>query len=374
MKRRDQLPNARRWVIKIGSALLTADGHGLDRAAIGVWADQIAGLMQTGCEVVLVSSGAVAAGLNRLGWTRRPHALHELQAAAAVGQMGLVECWEAQFRRHDRRTALVLLTHDDLADRKRYLNARSTLATLMRLGVVPVVNENDTVAYEELRLGDNDNLGALVANLVEADAYVILTDQHGLYDQDPRHCAEAHLIHEASAHDPALDAMAGPGAGVLGRGGMRTKIEAARRAARSGAATLIAYGRHPEVLTALRNGAAVGTFLAAMEEPLAARKRWLAGPLQTRGSVMLDAGATQALRDRGVSLLPVGVQAVHGTFRRGEPVTCRSPEGREIARGLVNYDAAETRKIMGQASERIEALLGYVDEPELMHRDNLVLL
>ena len=374
MKHREQLRHARRWVIKIGSALLTGDGRGLDREAIGAWADQIAHLMRVGCEVVLVSSGAVAAGMGQLGWARRPHALHELQAAAAVGQMGLVRCWEAAFQRHGLHTAQVLLTHDDLSDRARYLNARSALCTLMRLGVAPVVNENDTVAYEELRLGDNDNLGALVANLIEADAYVILTDQAGLYDKDPRVHADARLIPAAPACDSALDAMAGPGAGALGRGGMRTKIEAARRAARSGTATLIAHGRHPDVLAALRNGKPEGTFLAPTEEPVAARKRWLAGQLRVHGTVILDAGAAQALRQRGVSLLPVGVQDARGAFTRGELVACVSPEGREIARGLINYGAEETRKIMGRASERIETLLGYVDEPELIHRDNLVLL
>lgn len=374
MKHRDQLLRARRWVIKIGSALLTADGRGLDREALGGWADQIAGLTRAGCEVVLVSSGAVAVGMRQLGWDRRPHALHELQAAAAVGQMGLVQCWESAFQRHALHTALVLLTHDDLSDRKRYLNARSALCTLMRLRTVPVVNENDTVAHEELRLGDNDNLGALAANLVEADAYVILTDQQGLYDKDPRSHADARLIPEASADDRALDAMAGPGAGALGRGGMRTKIEAARRAAKSGTCTLIAYGRYPEVLVALRAGESVGTFLSPTEEPLAARKRWLAGQLQVHGSVILDEGAVRALRDKGVSLLPVGVKAVRGRFMRGELVACVSAEGREIARGLINYGAEETGKIMGRPSGRIEALLGYVDEPELIHRDNLVLI
>ena len=375
MKHRDQLIRARRWVVKIGSALLTADGRGVDRQAIGDWADQIAGLARAGCEVVLVSSGAVAVGMRQLGWTRRPHALHELQAAAAIGQMGLVECWESEFQRHALHTALVLLTHDDLSDRRRYLNARSTLCTLMRLRTVPVVNENDTVTHEELR-GDNDNLGALVANLVEADAYVILTDQQGLYDKDPRSHADAQLIREASADDPALDAMAGPGVGggALGRGGMRTKIEAVRRAARSGTCTLIAHGRHPEVLAALRAGESVGTFLSATEEPWAARKRWLAGQLQVHGSVVLDEGAVRALLGRGVSLLPVGVQAVRGRFMRGELVACVSTEGREIARGLINYGAEETRKIMGRPSGRIEDLLGYVDEPELIHRDNLVLV
>ncbi|HKJ07968.1 MAG TPA: glutamate 5-kinase [Gammaproteobacteria bacterium] len=374
MKDRKQLGAARRWVIKIGSSLLTNDGRGLDGEAISAWVDQMAGLRATGRELVLVSSGAVAEGMNRLGWARRPRALFELQAAAAVGQMGLVRAYESRFQRHGLHTAQVLLTHDDLADRKRYLNARSTLRSLLRLGAVPVVNENDTVATEEIRFGDNDTLAALVANLVEADLLVILTDQSGLFDRDPRSDPGARLIPEARAGDPALELLAAGGSGALGRGGMLTKLRAAGRAARSGTPTLVVSGREPRVLARIADGEAVGTHLSAASEPLAARKQWLAGQLQVRGRLTLDAGAVQVLRQSGRSLLPVGVTAVEGAFARGELVACDGPDGVEVARGLVNYGAEEARRIIGQPSDRLEALLGYVDEPELIHRDNLVLL
>ncbi len=365
---------AKRWVVKVGSSLLTNNGRGLDESLIGAWAAQIAALRQSGIEVVLVSSGAVAEGMKRLGWERRPHALHELQAAAAVGQMGLVQTYETCFQKHNIRTAQILLTHDDLADRQRYLNARSTLRTLLALGVVPVINENDTVAVEEIRFGDNDTLAALVTNLIEADLLVLLTDQPGMYDQDPRQNPNAQFIHEAQAGDPALERMAGAGGvGSLGRGGMLTKVRAAARAARSGAATLIAYGREATILQRVAAGERVGTLLLPGQETMAARKQWLAGQLQVRGRLTVDAGAARVLREAGRSLLPVGVVAVEGEFGRGELVACISEEGKEIARGLVNYSAAESRKIMRQPSDKIEELLGYVDEPELMHRDNMVL-
>ncbi len=374
MKDRKQLGASRRWVIKIGSSLLTNDGRGLDGDAISAWVEQMAGLRAGGREVVLVSSGAVAEGMSRLGWARRPRALFELQAAAAVGQMGLVRAYESRFQRHGLHTAQVLLTHDDLADRKRYLNARSTLRSLLRLGVVPVVNENDTVATEEIRFGDNDTLAALVANLVEADLLVILTDQSGLFDRDPRTDPEARLIPEARAGDPSLELLASGGSGALGRGGMLTKLRAAARAARSGTPTLVVSGRETQVLARIAAGEPIGTHLSAASEPLAARKQWLAGQLQVRGRLRLDAGAVRVLRQSGRSLLPVGVTAVEGAFARGELVACDGPDGVEVARGLVNYGAEEARRIIGQPSDRLEALLGYVDEPELIHRDNLVLL
>ena len=373
-KSRVQLGAARRWVVKIGSALITNDGKGLDRQAIETWAGQLAALHQSGREILLVSSGSIAEGMGRLGWMRRPRALYELQAAAAVGQMGLVQAYEWAFQQHGIHTAQVLLTHEDAADRKRYLNARSTLRTLLRLGVITVINENDTVAFEEIRFGDNDTLGALVANLVEAELYVILTDQQGLYDRDPRQHPEAELVSEAHAHDPQLRVMAGDSVGRLGRGGMATKVRAAAKAARSGTATWLACGREPEVLARIARGEALGTLLHPGQEPLAARKRWLADQLQVRGRLHLDAGAVQVLRHAGRSLLPVGVTRVEGKFSRGELVTCIDPEGQDIARGLVNYSAAEAILIAGQSSDRIEQLLGYVDEPELIHRDNLVLL
>ncbi len=371
--KRKQLGQSRRWVIKIGSSLLTDEGRGLARPAIEAWVDQMARLCQRGTELVLVSSGAVAEGMARLGWSDRPHALYELQAAAAVGQMGLVQTYETSFQRFGLRTAQVLLTHDDLSNRKRYLNARSTLRTLLKLKVVPVVNENDTVAMEEIRFGDNDTLAALVANLVEADMLVILTDQDGMYDKDPRSNPGAVLLNEVKAEDPMLEAMAGGTAGKVGRGGMVTKVRAALRAARSGASTIVAPGRSAGILDAIAAGDEVGTLFIPSQAPVAARKQWLASHMQVRGKLVVDDGAARVLRESGRSLLAVGVKSVEGEFSRGEVVACQDLQGREIARGLVNYTSDETKKIMGQPSERIEMLLGYVDEPELIHRDNLVL-
>ena len=373
MTLRAELGRKKRWVIKIGSALLTNDGRGLDAEAIREWVAQMAALMTAGHEVVLVSSGAVAEGMSRLGWSERPHEMFKLQAAAAVGQMGLVQAYESCFQQHERHTAQVLLTHEDLSDRRRYLNARSTLRGLLALGVVPVVNENDTVATDEIRFGDNDTLAALVANLVEADLLVILTDQPGLFEADPRQQPTARLIEQAAAGDPALEAVAGDG-GRLGRGGMLSKVRAAARAARSGTHTLIASGREASVLSRTAAGEAVGTLLTPADEPLVARKQWLAGQLKVKGVLQLDPGAVRVLRESGSSLLAVGVTAVEGAFQRGELVSCRAPDGREVARGLVNYHADEARQIAGQASHRIESILGYVDEPELIHRDNLVLV
>jgi glutamate 5-kinase len=373
MMQRVRTGDCRRWVIKIGSSLLTNDGRGLATDAIDDWVGQMAELRQQGRELLLVSSGAVAEGMTRLGWRQRPHALHELQAAAAVGQMGLIQAYESRFQRYGRHTAQVLLTHDDMADRQRYLNARSTLRTLLRLGVTPVVNENDTVTTEEIRFGDNDTLAALVANLVEADLLILLTDQAGLFDGDPRGNPDAALVAEGQAGDPALETMALGRSGLLGRGGMLTKLRAASRAARSGTLTVIAPGREPEVLRRIAANEALGTRLYPARAPLAARKQWLAGQLQIRGRLVLDAGAMQVLRSSGRSLLPVGVIRVEGSFERGDLVVCEGPAGEEIARGLVNYGAGESRRIIGHASSRIEEILGYVDEPELIHRDNLVL-
>jgi len=371
---RENIPATRRWVVKIGSALLTADGQGLDRQAITRWVDQMADWVQAGRELVLVSSGAVAEGMSRMGWTRRPDSLHQLQAAAAIGQMGLVRAWEACFQRRGLHTAQVLLTHDDLADRRRYLNARSTLRTLLDLGTVPVVNENDVVANDELRFGDNDTLAALVANLVEADLLVLLTDQPGLFEADPRFHPEAELIPEARVDEARLDAMAGDSASGLGRGGMSTKLRAARLAARSGTGTVIAPGSGEQVLGRIAAGGPVGTLLIPAQEPEAARKRWLAGQMRARGRLTLDAGAVRVLRESGRSLLAVGVRQVQGGFRRGELVACVDEQGREVARGLVNYSADETRRIMGRPSSAIAEVLGYVDDEELIHRDNLVLV
>ena len=372
-ERRRALGAARRWVVKVGSALATNGGRGLNHGLIRVWCGEIAALQRAGHQICLVSSGSVAEGVVRLGWKERPKDLNALQAAAAVGQAGLVHAYEEAFRAEGVTTAQILLIHDDVADRQRYLNARSTLATLLGLGVVPVVNENDTVAIEEIRFGDNDTLAALVANLMEADLLVLLTDQEGLYTADPRLDPAATLIAYGRAGDPALAAMAGEG-GAWGRGGMRTKIRASVLAARSGTATLIAAGRAPGTLTRIAAGAALGTLLAPTEGPLGARKRWLAGSGHAKGSLALDAGAVRVLRGQGRSLLAVGITGVQGEFERGEIVHLTDPEGREIGRGLVNYSRREVEIIKGVASERIAELLGYPRESEVVHRDNLVLL
>jgi glutamate 5-kinase len=366
--------SAKRIVVKVGSTLVTDEGRGLDHGAVARWAGEISTLMRSGKEIVLVSSGAIAEGIKRLGWTTRPHAIHELQAAAAVGQMGLVQAYEAAFAKFGLHTAQVLLTHDDLSDRRRYLNARSTLRTLLALRVIPIINENDTVTTDEIRVGDNDTLGALVTNLIEAEVLVLLTDQQGLFSADPRSRPNATLIRSARAGDPALETMAGGAGSAIGRGGMLTKVLAAKRAARSGASTIIACGREADVLTRLAAGEALGTHLQAEQQTLVARKQWLADHVQLAGRIRLDEGAARALARQGKSLLPIGVIGVEGSFQRGEIVGCFAPDGREVARGLVNYDATEAARIMRRPSSEIEQILGYVDEPELIHRDNLVLL
>jgi glutamate 5-kinase len=361
---------AHRVVVKVGSSLVTNDGRGLNLEAISNWAAQIAALHAMGKQVLLVSSGAIAEGMQRLGWVRRPQPVHELQAAAAVGQMGLAQAYETRFAQHGLRSAQILLTHADLADRARYLNARSTLFTLLELGVVPVINENDTVVTDEIKFGDNDTLGALVTNLVEADALVILTDQAGLFSADPRRDPDATLLAEATAGDPALEAIAGGAGSQIARGGMITKVLAAKRAARSGADTVIASGREPEVLVRLARGERVGSQLTAATAVLSARKQWLADHLQLRGRVVVDDGAARAC---GKSLLPIGVVAVEGEFARGDVVACVDSAGREVARGLVNYSSAQTQLIARKPTAQIESALGFIEEPELIHRDNLVL-
>lgn len=371
---REGIKQCRRCVIKVGSSLLTANGQGLDRTLIAAWVQQMVTLRQRGIQPVLVSSGAVAEGMQRLGWSQRPKAVHELQAAAAVGQMGLVQAYESEFQRHGIHTAQVLLTHDDLSDRRRYLNARSTLRTLIKLGVVPVINENDTVTTEEIQFGDNDSLAALVVNLVEADVLLLLTDQSGLYQTDPRRDQNAELIKEVAASNSSLDAMVAGGAGSLGRGGMFTKLRAARLAARSGASTVIAFGKESQVISRIMDGDDIGSLLVADQQPVAARKQWLASHLQPRGRLILDDGAAAMLTQSGKSLLAVGVTTVEGDFLRGELVICVDKVGAEIARGLVNYSAEEAQKIKRKPSADIELILGYVDEPELIHRDNLVLV
>ena len=369
---RDCIKNSKRWVVKIGSALLTANGNGLDKEAIALWVEQIVHQLESGIEIIIVSSGAVAEGMSRLSWIERPNSVHGLQVAAAVGQTGLVQAYESQFQEYGRNTAQILLDHDDISNRERYLNVRNTLQELIKLGVIPVINENDTVATDQIRFGDNDTLAALVANIIDADLLVILTDQDGLFDADPRKNPNANLVTNGNSQDESLLELAGS-SGALGRGGMITKLKAAKLAARSGANTVIAGGRVNQILSRLSEGEALGTMLISDEEPIAARKQWLVGRLKVCGSLTLDLGASKMLTDHGKSLLPVGVLSIKGTFHKGDLVTCVDEKGLEIARGLVNYNSEESAKILGKSSEMIADELGYCDAEELIHRDNLVL-
>ena len=371
---RQDIEKAKRIVIKVGSALLTNDGAGIDAQAIDKWVDQIAYLLDQKKQIVIVSSGAIAEGLVRLGMTSRPQSIHMLQSAAAVGQMGLIQTYESSFKRYSRQTAQILLDHDDMANRERYLNARGVVQSLIELGVVPIVNENDTVVTDEIRFGDNDRLAALVANLIDADALLILTDKDGLYDANPDTHADAQLIPEALASDTSLDAIAGGSGGILGRGGMKTKLQAARLAARSGCHTVIAGGRNADIVLRVAAGESVGTLLLADQAPLAARKQWLVGQLQVRGTLVLDEGASKVLRQQGRSLLAVGVTAVKGTFTRGELVSCIDNQGNEVCRGLVNYSSEEAQLIQGKSTEQFVDILGYLEDEELIHRDNLVVV
>ncbi|QCU89456.1 glutamate 5-kinase [Thiomicrorhabdus sediminis] len=369
---RSELKNTKRWVVKIGSALLTNDGQGLNKEALAHWVEQIVELKSQGVEVVIVSSGSVAEGMKRLGWSTRPKVLNELQAAASVGQMGLIQAYESKFAKYDIHTAQILMTHDDLSNRKRYLNVKGTVETLLEYGVVPIINENDTVVTDEIRFGDNDTLAALTANLISADVLVILTDQQGLYDDNPRTNPQAQLISEAQVSRKDIEAMASPEGGALGKGGMYTKVMAAKRAARSGTATMIASGREAGILTKLYSGQSFGTLLVPDLEPLSARRQWLAGHLQAKGQLVLDAGAVKVLQASGKSLLPIGVKTLNGEFQRGEMVVCVDEQGMEIARGLANYSAVESLKIIGKPSNQIEEILGFVEDESLIHRDNLV--
>lgn len=369
---RKRLRSARRWIIKVGSSILTNDGQGLDRTIINAWTADIAALLDQGHEVVLVSSGSIAEGLVRLGWTERPKAVNELQAAAAVGQMGLVQAYESGFQAFNRNTAQVLLTHDDISDRRRYLNARATLNTLISHGVVPIVNENDTVTTAEIRLGDNDTLAAQVANLIDADVLVLLTDQQGLFDKDPRKHTDAVLLERADASDPAVQALAGPSGTALGSGGMGTKVKAAERAAQAGTTTIVAAGREPNIIARLAAGEPLGTMFTSQQVPVVARKRWLANHLRSNGELLLDPGACAAVKNKGVSLLAVGIRECRGEFGRGALVSCVDANGVEVARGLANYNANEIRQVLGLASDQFVGKLGYALEPEIIHRDNLV--
>ena len=371
---RERLGAANRWVVKVGSSLLTADGQGLDYAIIDQWTAQIAALMADGTEVVLVSSGSIAEGIARLKWTKRPTRVNELQAAAAVGQMGLIRAYETGFQRFDTLTAQILLTHDDLSDRRRYLNSRATITTLLKHGVLPIVNENDTVTTDEIKLGDNDTLGAQVANLIDAEVLILLTDQSGLFDKDPRHNSDATLLERANASDPDILSLAGPAGSSLGSGGMRTKVLAAERAAQNGTTTVIADGREPNVLLRLNAGEPLGTMLTSNKKLLDARKRWLADHLRAKGTLIVDNGASRVLTNNGSSLLAAGVKSVSGNFSRGELVSCIDTAGREVARGLINYNATDTRKILGASSDKFDDILGYSSEPELIHRDNMIVL
>ncbi|MDW3095881.1 MAG: glutamate 5-kinase [Gammaproteobacteria bacterium] len=365
---------SKRWVVKIGSSLITDDGQGLNLSFIKAWMKEFAELRNQGYELILVSSGAVAEGMARLGWKQRPRTLHELQAAAAIGQMGLVQAYEQFLQHHDLHSAQVLLTHEDLRDRQRYINARSTLTTLLELGVIPVVNENDTVATDEIRFGDNDNLAALVANLISADQLIILTDQAGIFDKNPNEFKDAKLIESCATNDRVLDIVAGPSHHALGQGGMLTKVSAARRAERSGTSTIITSGKQSNALLAVASGKYTGTTIMPTIEPLTARKQWIANQLQVVGKIQLDAGASNVIRSGGASLLPIGVKSVQGVFKRGDLVACNDEQGNEIARGLINYNSDETNKILGKSTSDIESTLGYIDEPELINRDNLAVL
>ena len=369
---RDCIKNSKRWVVKIGSALLTANGNGLDKEAIALWVKQIVHQLESGIEIIIVSSGAVAEGMSRLSWIERPNSVHGLQVAAAVGQTGLVQAYESQFQEYGRNTAQILLDHDDISNRERYLNVRNTLQELIKLGVIPVINENDTVATDQIRFGDNDTLAALVANIIDADLLVILTDQDGLFDADPRKNPNANLVTNGNSQDESLLELAGSSS-TLGRGGMITKLKAAKLAARSGANTVIAGGRVNQILSRLSEGEELGTMLISDKEPIAARKQWLVGRLKVCGSLTLDLGASKMLTNHGKSLLPVGVLSIKGRFHKGDLVTCVDEKGLEIARGLVNYNSEESAKILGKSSEMIADELGYCDAEELIHRDNLVL-
>jgi glutamate 5-kinase len=369
---RDCIKNSKRWVVKIGSALLTANGNGLDKEAIALWVKQIVHQLESGIEIIIVSSGAVAEGMSRLSWIERPNSVHGLQVAAAVGQTGLVQAYESQFQEFGRNTAQILLDHDDISNRERYLNVRNTLQELIKLGVIPVINENDTVATDQIRFGDNDTLAALVANIIDADLLVILTDQDGLFDADPRKNPNANLVTNGNSQDESLLELAGSSS-TLGRGGMITKLKAAKLAARSGANTVIAGGRVNQILSRLSEGEELGTMLISDKEPIAARKQWLVGRLKVCGSLTLDLGASKMLTNHGKSLLPVGVLSIKGRFHKGDLVTCVDEKGLEIARGLVNYNSEESTKILGKSSEMIADELGYCDAEELIHRDNLVL-
>lgn len=364
------IKKSKTWVVKIGSALLTNPDSGLNTAIIAHLSDQIVALRQQGIQVVLVSSGSIAEGLRRLGIRKRPREVHRLQAAAAVGQMGLVHSYQLQFNRHDVVCAQVLLTHADLANRMRYLNARRTIQTLLEMQALPIINENDTVVTDEVRR-DNDTLGALVANLLEADALVILTDQNGLYTADPRYHLDASPIHTGDAGDPSLNKMAG-GGGALGTGGMVTKLHAAEKAARSGTLTVIVNGQQQGVLQSVYRAEQVGTWLFPRTSKMAARKQWISGQAQPRARLVIDAGAVEVLQNNGRSLLPIGVLDARGAFLRGDIVLVTDEEANEIACGIVNYSADEARKIAGKSSSNIERLLGYLDDPEIIHRDNLV--
>ncbi|MCF6190723.1 MAG: glutamate 5-kinase [Cocleimonas sp.] len=374
MSRAHYTKKAKRWVIKIGSALLTKDGKGLDYAAIEDWSEQIAQLRKQGIEIILVSSGSVAEGMSRMGWTKRPTELAELQAAAAIGQTGLIEAYENQFKKHGIQAAQILLTHDDISNRKRYLNARNTLRALLKFKALPIINENDTVALEEMRLGDNDTLAALAANLIEADLLVILTDQKGLFDKDPRHNGDAKLITEDSANNADLLKFVGEITTTLGSGGMGTKLTAAKRAAHSGCATVIASGRENKILQRLAQGEEIGTLLKPRKTQLTARKQWIAGQVQVTGTLFLDTGASNAIQQNGTSLLPVGIENSEGDFDRGDVVDCKNSEGETIARGVVNYSNKEVSQLYKTPSDKINNILGYTGEVEVIHRDNLFVL
>jgi len=372
--RKKTLGKTRRIVVKVGSSILASVEKGLHREVFSHLAKEISDIKRKGYEIVLVSSGAIAAGMEKLGYRARPQSITQKQATAAVGQGRLMKIYEDHFSRYQQIVAQILLTHDDLSHRRRFLNARNTLLALLGLGIIPIINENDTVVVDEIKFGDNDNLSALIANLIEADLLVILTDMEGLCDADPRYHPQAHCISLVEDIDMDIGARIGDAGGPWNVGGMISKIQAARKASRSGIPTVIACGTKEGVLHQILRGKEIGTLILPKEEALSSRKRWIAFNLKPKGDVVVDEGAKRAIVQKGKSLLPSGIVRIRGAFDRGDPVSCLGPKGKEFARGLVNYSAAELEKIKGLRTDHIERALGYKYSDEIIHRDDLVVL
>jgi glutamate 5-kinase len=373
-ERADFLKKVRRVVVKIGSSLISSKRHGLDEKRLAAYASEAARLRKSGREIVLVSSGAIVSGLEKLGVRDRPKGLREKQAAAAVGQCRLMWAYEKSFDARGLKVGQVLLTQEDLRDRKRFLNSRNTLSTLLELGVIPIINENDTVAVEEIQFGDNDHLAASVAHLVDADLLIILSDVEGLYTENPRRNPEARLISTIAEITPEIEARAETTAGEEGVGGMASKILAAKKVAALGVPTVIASGREPRVLSRILQGDSIGTIVLPRDQRLNSRKHWIAHTLPSKGRLVLDDGAVEAIVRRGKSLLPAGIRGVEGRFEAGDAVTCADRTGREVAKGLINYASPEMTRIQGAHTADLQKILGRKDYDEAIHRDNLVIL